>query len=487
MPRDDRATGPDAPAVVWFRFDLRLSDNPALTAAANSGRPLVGLYVLDETGHGSRPLGAAARWWLAGSLRALQSALARAGVPLILRRGPATAVISAVLRETGAGLIAWNPRPMPAEQAADDSVRDIVAAALPHVAIADGQRRTCLLHDPAAVRGRVFTPFWKTLTAKLAPPPPLPVPRLRAGPRIDSDRLADWRLEPTAPDWAGGLRDTWTPGEAGAASRLASFLDGGIEGYATLRDRPDLAHVSMLSPHLRFGEITPGQVWHTVQMALASGRAATADAEKFLSELGWREFAYNLLHHHPDIAAANLQARFDAFPWQPDDALLRAWQRGATGYPIVDAGMRQLWRTGWMHNRVRMVVASFLVKHLLQDWRAGEAWFWDTLVDADPASNPASWQWVAGCGADAAPYFRIFNPILQGERFDPDGAYVRRFVPELAGLPNAAIHQPWRATPVERAAAGVRLGDTYPAPIVEHTRARNRALAAFGEIKSNAA
>ncbi|BBF92753.1 cryptochrome/photolyase family protein [Blastochloris tepida] len=487
MPRDNHATNPDGPAVVWFRFDLRLSDNPALTAATDSGRPVLGLFVQDEAGHGSRPLGAAARWWLAGSLRALQAALARVGVPLILRRGPAAVVIPDVLREAGAGMIAWNPRPMSAEQAADDAVRRIVAETLPHVAIADGLRRTALLHDPAALRGRVFTPFWKTVTAKLAPPAPLPVPPLRAGLSIASDRLADWGLEPTAPDWAGGLRETWTPGEAGAAARLADFLDQGIAGYATLRDRPDLAHVSMLSPHLRFGEITPGQVWHTVQTALASGRAAAPDADKFLSELGWREFSQNLLHHHPNLAAANLQPRFDAFPWRPDDRLLRAWQRGATGYPIVDAGMRQLWRTGWMHNRVRMITASFLVKHLLQDWRAGEAWFWDTLVDADPASNPASWQWVAGCGADAAPYFRIFNPILQGEKFDPDGAYVRRFIPELAGLPSAIIHQPWRASPLERAAAGVRLGDTYPAPIVDHAWARNRALAAFAEIKSNAA
>jgi deoxyribodipyrimidine photo-lyase len=311
--------------------------------------------------------------------------------------------------------------------------------------------------------------------------------RLRGAPAIASDRLEDFGLEPTAPDWAGGFRETWTPGEAGAASRVADFLDHGLAGYATLRDRPDLDHVSRLSPHLRFGEITPAQIWHAAHTAAASGRATSLDVEKFLTEVGWREFAYNLLHHRPDLATANIQSRFDAFPWQRDDALLKAWQRGRTGYPIVDAGMRQLWHTGWMHNRVRMITASFLVKHLLQDWRAGETWFWDTLVDADPASNPASWQWVAGCGADAAPYFRIFNPVLQGEKFDPNGDYVRHWVPELAKLPNDVLHKPWTAPKGVLAMAGVTLGDSYPAPLVDHAKARARALAAFQSIKTSVA
>jgi deoxyribodipyrimidine photo-lyase len=487
MSTADPSTSPEGPALVWFRTDLRLADNPALTVAAASGAPLVGLYVLDDSAE-ERPLGAASRWWLAGSLRALKATLAAHGVPLILRRGAAAEIVPQVLRETGASFLAFNPSVTPADHAQDHAVAEAVAATLPHVDVAHGLRRSALLHDANGVNGRVFTPFWGHVRATFAPPAPLPVPgRLSGGPAIASDRLEDFGLEPTAPDWAGGFRDAWTPGEAGAASRFADFLDHGLAGYATLRDRPDLDHVSRLSPHLRFGEITPAQIWHAAQTAAASGRATSLDVEKFLAEIGWREFAYNLLHHRPDLARANIQPRFDAFPWQRDDALLKAWQRGWTGYPIVDAGMRQLWHTGWMHNRVRMITASFLVKHLLQDWRAGEAWFWDTLVDADPASNPASWQWVAGCGADAAPYFRIFNPVLQGEKFDPNGDYVRHWVPELAKLPNDLLHKPWTAPKGVLAMAGVTLGDSYPAPLVDHAKARARALAAFQSIKTSVA
>ncbi|BAS01010.1 deoxyribodipyrimidine photolyase [Blastochloris viridis] len=471
---------------MWFRTDLRLADNPALAVAAE--RPLVALYVLDDGANGARPLGGAARWWLARSLRALAAALAAQGVPLILRRGAAAEAVPAVLRETGAGLLAFNPGETPIDRAAEGAVTAAVAKSLPHVAVSHGVRRSALIHDPASVGGRVFTPFWKHIRAAFVPPPPLPAPdRLAGAAAVRSDALNDWELEPTAPDWAGGLDESWAPGEAGAAKRLADFLDGGLTGYATLRDRPDLDHVSRLSPHLRFGEITPAQLWHAARAAMASGRATSLDVEKFLTELGWREFSYNLLNQRPLLAEANIQPRFDAFPWRQDEASLAAWQRGLTGYPIVDAGMRQLWQTGWMHNRVRMVVASFLVKHLLQDWRAGEAWFWDTLVDADPASNPASWQWVAGCGADAAPYFRIFNPVLQGEKFDPHGDYVRRWVPELTDLPNAVLHRPWTAPPGVLSAAGVTLGESYPAPLVDHAHARARALAAFQTIKAKAA
>jgi deoxyribodipyrimidine photo-lyase len=281
------------------------------------------------------------------------------------------------------------------------------------------------------------------------------------------------------------LRETWIPGEAAAQARLNDFLENGIAGYASLRDRPDRNGTSKLSPHLRFGEISPRQVWHAANFAAAQKPAIASDVGKFLSELGWREFSRHLLFDHPDLAGRNLQPSFDAFPWRRDAKALRAWQRGQTGYPVVDAGMRELWHTGIMHNRVRMVVASFLVKHLLIDWREGEKWFWDTLVDADPGSNPASWQWVAGSGADAAPYFRIFNPILQGEKFDPDGAYVSRWVPELARLPANVIHNPWEATPIELAAGGVVLGKTYPAPIVNHKAARERALAAYARTRSS--
>jgi deoxyribodipyrimidine photo-lyase len=280
------------------------------------------------------------------------------------------------------------------------------------------------------------------------------------------------------------LREDWTPGEASARTRLSEFLETGVAGYAGDRDRPDRNGTSKLSPHLRFGEISPRQVWHAARFAAAGRPSTTSDIEKFLSELGWREFCRHLLFDVPDLAERNLQPSFDAFPWKTDRRALEAWQRGRTGYPIVDAGMRELWHTGVMHNRVRMVAASFLVKHLLIDWRHGERWFWETLVDADPASNPANWQWVAGSGADAAPYFRVFNPILQSEKFDPDGAYVRRWVPELAELPPALIHQPWTATPLELAGANVTLGKTYPPPIIDHKVGRERALAAYAKVRN---
>jgi deoxyribodipyrimidine photo-lyase len=316
------------------------------------------------------------------------------------------------------------------------------------------------------------------------PPKPLPAPlALRPGPDLAGDTIESWRLEPSHPDWAVGLREAWTPGEPSGRRRLGEFLGAGAAGYAAGRDRPDRAATSGLSPHLRFGEISPRQVWHAARFAADDRPALVGDIDKFLSELGWREFCRHLLFDLPDLANRNLQPAFDAFPWRQDDAALLAWQRGRTGYPIVDAGMRELWRTGVMHNRVRMVVASFLVKHLLIDWREGEKWFWDTLVDADPGSNPANWQWVAGCGADAAPYFRVFNPILQGEKFDPDGAYVRRWVPELARLPAALIHQPWSAAPLELASAGVALGTTYPGPIIDHRAGRERALAAYRVLR----
>jgi len=276
-----------------------------------------------------------------------------------------------------------------------------------------------------------------------------------------------------------------TPGDKAAKARLARFLKTGLAGYSGDRDRPDRAGTSGLSPHLRFGEISPRQIWHAAGFAADEWPALASDAQKFLSELGWREFCRHLLFDVPELATRNLQPQFDAFPWKRDDKALTAWQRGQTGYPIVDAGMRELWYTGVMHNRVRMVVASFLVKHLLIDWREGEAWFWDTLVDADAGSNPANWLWVAGSGADAAPYFRVFNPILQGEKFDPDGVYVRRWVPELARLPDKLIHQPWSAAPLELTAAGVKLGSNYPKPIVDHRAGRERALAAYAKLRNS--
>ncbi|MET0445447.1 MAG: deoxyribodipyrimidine photo-lyase [Pseudorhodoplanes sp.] len=472
------------PSIVWFRDDLRLSDHPALNAGAKADA-LICLYLLDETSAGIRPHGGASRWWLAQSLRALDADLRKLGQRLVLRRGKASEALAALVHETGARHVFWNRRYDRAGIAVDESV----IATLRSVGVSGGTFSANLLVEPGKITNkegaalRVFTPFWKRVLALGEPRSALPAPKTLPRPPdvVACDHLADWHLEPTRPDWAGGLRERWKPGESGARERLSDFLDG-IQGYADDRDRPDKPSTSRLSPHLRFGEISAVEIFRAARFA-ADNQASSRDIEKFLAELGWREFSYHLLNHFPDLATRNLQSRFDAFPWRHDDKALQSWQRGRTGYPIVDAGMRELWHTGWMHNRVRMVTASFLIKHLLIDWRLGEQWFWDTLVDADPANNTASWQWVAGAGADAAPYFRIFNPILQGEKFDPDGAYVRHWVPELARLPDKFVHKPWLASPMELAEAGVELGTDYPQPIVDHDMARKRALAALQALR----
>ena len=476
------------PCIVWFRDDLRLSDHPALHAASKTGRPVTCLYVLDEPSGSSdvRPLGGATRWWLAQSLRTLQKRLHATGASLLLRKGPTAGIIAELARTTGADAVFWND----IAQVPQQTVAAQVAAALQAIGVASQSFPGDLLAAPADIRTkenrglRVFTPFWRRVQALGDPPKPLPAPgSLCPGPELAGDTLESWRLEPTRPDWAGGLRENWTPGELAAQQRLREFLEGDVAGYASRRDRLDHAGTSKLSPHLRFGEISPRQVWHAAHFAKAERPRLSEDIDKFLSELGWREFCRHLLFDVPNLATRNLQPSFDAFPWRHDDKALVAWQRGQTGYPVVDAGMRELWHTGIMHNRVRMVAASFLVKHLLIDWREGEQWFWDTLVDADAGSNPANWQWVAGSGADAAPYFRVFNPVLQGEKFDPDGVYVRRWVPELAALPTGLIHQPWSAAPLELKSAGVDLGKTYPEPIIDHRIGRERALKAYAKIR----
>ncbi|MBR8278108.1 deoxyribodipyrimidine photo-lyase [Burkholderia cenocepacia] len=481
-----------APVIVWFRDDLRVTDQPALTRAVESGRPLVCVFV-DDTGAGAGPaLGGAARWWLHGSLAGLDAALTRHGGRLLLLRGDAQREIERVIGDTGAAAVYWNRRYAQPQRDADAALKASLKARGVTVESSNGS----LLNEPWEVLTgsggpyQVFTAYWRAARRDRTVAAPLPAPERIAfhpWPKAVRDRalaLDALALRPHAPDWAGGLRDAWpAPDEAGALARLDTFLTTSLAGYADARDRPDRPATSRLSPFLRFGNVSPRQVWHAVQGAANAGGAAyAAHADKFLSELGWREFSYTLLYHFPALATDNFRAQFDAMPWRDDPAALRAWQRGRTGYPLVDAGLRELWTTGWMHNRVRMVVASFLIKHLLIDWRAGEAWFRDTLVDADPANNAASWQWVAGCGADAAPYFRIFNPVAQGQKFDPDGAYVRRWVPELAGLDDASIHAPWEASPLALDAAGVRLGVDYPAPLVEHAAARARALDALAAL-----
>ncbi len=470
-----------SPVLLWFRNDLRLADNPALAAVA--GRQVLPVFLLDDASAGCWAPGGASRWWLHHSLAALADALAERGAPLLLLRGRAELTIPALADAIGATEVLAGRRYEPWARETDRRVHEALGASGRRLRL----HTSALLHEPhriATGAGKpygVFTPFSKAVLAQVEVPPPLPAPARLATLATPpaGDTLSDWHLlpQPPVPDWAAGLRATWHPGEAGAATRLARFCATALPGYAARRDNPAEDATSGLSPHLAFGEVSPRQVWH------AAGEAAT----KFRSEVLWREFAYHLLWHRPELPETALRPAYADFPWQPDARLLRAWQQGQTGYPLVDAGMRQLWRTGWMHNRVRMVVASFLVKHLLQPWQDGASWFWDTLVDADLANNSASWQWVAGCGSDAAPYFRVFNPVLQGEKFDPAGRYVRRFVPELARLPDSLVHRPWDAAPEILRAAGVRLGETYPRPIIDHALGRQRALDAFAALPKSAA
>jgi deoxyribodipyrimidine photo-lyase len=466
----------DAPVIVWFRDDLRLTDHAALYAAHSTGRPILPVYVLDDE---AQALGGAARWWLHHSLAALSNSLESQGNVLTLRRGDAKQIIPALVEATGAVDVFTGGLADPSARATDRAI----AGCLARKTVGFHRMRTTTLFRPDEPKTKaggpfsVYTPFSRACLA-LEPPTPMPALAFSGLGRVASDRLEDWHLLPTRPDWAAGLRETWTPGEAGAHDRLDRFLAAAIAGYAVNRHVPGIDSTSMLSPHLRFGEISPAQVLHTVR-----ARVSGEDANKFVNELLWREFSHHLLWHHPTLAHEPLRPEFAAMPWRDDPAALSAWQRGQTGIPIVDAGMRQLWRTGWMHNRVRMIVASFLVKHLLIDWRLGQAWFWDTLVDADLANNAASWQWVAGCGADAAPFFRIFNPVLQGQKFDPDGAYVHRYVPELRGLNARDLHATWDAPPAILNAAGIVLGLTYPSPIVDLAEGRARALAALASLR----
>ena len=473
---------PQPPVVLWFRDDLRLADNPALGAAIEARAPLICLYVFEDGGE-RRPLGGASHWWLAGSLRALEADLDRRGQRLVLRRGTASAVVPALVKETGAVAVHCARRYGMAERAVDAVIANSLRARGVELRVHTGT----LLFEPEALHtdagrpARVYAAFNRRLQAVGPPRRPKPASRTLPPPdeNLRSESLDAWHLEPTAPDWASGLRHAWQPGEAGAQKNLAAFVKTRLQHYATARDRVDNLGSSRLSPHLRFGELSPSQIWHAVNTAKSH-----SGADKFLSELAWRDFAYHQLTEFPEMATRNLRESFDAFPWRDDAGALRAWQRGRTGYPIVDAAMRELWITGWMPNRLRMVTASFLVKHLLIDWRRGEEWFWDTLVDADPANNAINWQWVAGSGIDSTPYFRIFNPILQGRRVDPEGDYVRRWLPELAGVPTKHIHAPWELSAIELAGFGVTLGKTYPEPTVDHAHARQRALAALRNIRT---
>ena len=450
--------------------------------------------------------GGAARWWLWSSLTALDGELRRRGARLALGQGDPTVALPELARAANAGTVVWAAGLEPDELADDVAVAAaLVGAGVQAVIVASAN----LLFDPVAISTReghpytVFTPYWRACLSGPAPTEPLAAPQALPAVPSEPAGLALNRLEAEARRaWAAGFAAAWQPGEAGAHLSLARALRGPLAAYAEGRDRPDVLSTSRLSPHLHWGELSARQVWQAVAGELAEagldleaavGPPARGDeqapglrrsAGAFLRQLGWREFGHHLLRHFPQTPERPLHERFAAFPWRDDPAALEAWRRGLTGYPLVDAGMRELAATGWMHNRTRLVAASFLVKHLLLPWRSGEEWFWDTLVDADLANNALGWQWVAGCGADAAPYFRIFNPVMQGRRYDPDGAYVRRWVPELAGLPAAHVHAPWLAPADVLAAAGVTLGETYPGPIVDHGEARSRALAAYDVVRS---
>lgn len=469
----------EAPALVWFREDLRLADNPALAAAAATQRPVLCVYVLDDATPGRWKLGGASRWWLHRSLAALQRDVAKRGGRLILRQGDAARHIPLLAAHSGAASVHWNRRYEPYAIARDTLIKQV----LNQSGIEAHSYNGALLIEPWEIRTKggepfkVFTPFWRACLASGAFRTPAAAPaklNLARADTIESEDLADWRLLPVRPNWAKGFEVEWAPGEAGARAALARFAPARLAAYPSDRDQLAAPATSRLSPHLHFGEISPAQVLATLPDA--------PGADKFISELGWREFAHHLLFHWPNLHERNWRAQFDGFPWREDEDGFRAWTRGATGYPVVDAAMRQLWLTGWMHNRARMIAASFLIKHLLIDWRRGADWFWDTLVDANLANNASGWQWVAGSGADAAPYFRIFNPVTQGERYDADGAYVGRWIPELASLPAAFIHAPWTAPAEVLRHAGVALGENYPYPIVDHGEARARALAAFKSL-----
>lgn len=470
-------------AIVWLRQDLRLADNPALTAAVASKRPLIVAYILDDHTPEKWRMGGASRWWLHHSLAALARDLSKRGATLILRKG--AQALQRLVNDTGAGAVYWNRCYEPFAVVRDKAIKASLSGAGIEVVSCDG----ALMHEPWTVKTKtgdafkVFTPFWRAcLQMEMRTTTPAPKRIAAWDGEVASDKLDDWRLLPTRPNWAKGFDAEWTPGEAGAHRALDQFMAERLQSYAETRDLMGVDGTSRLSPHLHFGEISPVQIRRAVEAAAVHEPALQRGADKFLTELGWRDFSANLLFHWPTLPETNWRAQFDAFAWQDDDVGFNAWTRGQTGYPIVDAAMRELWTTGYMHNRARMIAASFLIKHLLIDWRRGEGWFWDTLVDADLGNNAASWQWVAGSGADASPYFRIFNPVTQGERYDADGAYVRRWVPEIAKLETEYIHVPWTAPSEALRAAGVKLGETYPAPIVDHAAARERALAAFSDL-----
>lgn len=478
------------PVVVWFRQDLRLADNVALTEAVKTGHPVIMLYIFDEQQRTDQwRRGAASRWFLHHCLEAFDKACHKAGNRLVILKGDARDVLVRLTRESDAQAVYFNRQYEPFAIERDR----VVVAALRQQGVDCHDYNSSLLFEPGTIATaqnepyKVFTPYYRTCLT--VPPPDAPLPAPKKLPHftdaIESVALEELALLPTIP-WDAGFKDYWSPGEIGAKAVLNKFLDGALATYKIGRDRPDFDGVSTISPYLHFGCIGPRQIWHAVKHAAAASdeKSMAESADTYLKEVIWREFAHHLMFHFPHSVDKPLRSEFSHFPQKADAALLQAWQKGNTGYPIVDAGMRQLWHTGWMHNRVRMIVASFLVKDLLAPWIEGAKWFWDTLVDADLANNTLGWQWSAGCGSDAAPYFRIFNPVLQGKKFDPNGEYVRKWVPELKNVPDQYIHSPFTAPPLVLRGFGVTLGEDYPLPVVDHSVARSKALEAFSVVKN---
>lgn len=475
----------DPITLVWFRQDLRVKDNPALTFAAERGKVLA-VYILDTSAPDEAQMGGASRWWLHQSLSSLNADL---DGKLHMLSGDPQQLLPEIMQDSGADTLVWNRTYEPWQRERDSEIKSSGKDQGWQVKSFNGS----LLWEPWQVLKkdetpyRVFTPYYrKGCLQKSDPRYPTGKPSsLTLYEKRDwNDGIRSLELMPDI-HWYEGIKNSWMPGEEGAADNLSEFLSNAVDDYKNDRNIPSIVGTSRLSPHLHFGELSPNQIWYAA-IEKYNGNTSDEDLDCYLSELGWREFSYYLLYHFPNLQHENFNDKFDHFPWRSDKKALNAWQKGQTGVPIVDAGMRELWQTGYMHNRVRMIVASFLVKNLLQDWREGERWFWDCLLDADMASNSASWQWVAGSGADAAPYFRIFNPVTQGQKFDPQGEYVTKYCPELGKLPDKFIHNPWDAPAGVLEYAGVTLGEDYPFPLVDIKASRQRALDAYAEAKEKA-
>lgn len=460
-------------AIVWFRQDLRCHDHEALSRACHMHDTVIPLYINETTPN--PPMGSAQKWWLHHALESLAEELDRYQLPLCLKSGTPLEILQELIKTHHVTHVYWSRCYEPGAIARDTTIKKSLTEAGMSVTSCRGN----LLIEPWNIKNgsggffKVFTPYWKRCLQDITTRPMHAITPLKQRITIDSERLSDWNLRPTSPNWAEGFTSYWQPGEQGALARFHEFITHDIHQYDTDRNRPDFSNTSRLSPHLHFGEISIHYMWQAIAALKMQTSIHHKAIDTYLSELGWREFSYHLLYHVPDLPEASFKKQFDSFPWQHDPDGLKRWQQGLTGYPIVDAGMRELWHTGYMHNRVRMIVASFLTKDLLIDWREGARWFWDTLLDADLASNSASWQWVSGSGADAAPYFRIFNPVLQGQKFDPEGNYIKRWVPELKSVPIKWIHNPWEASKRD---LPITIGSDYPAPMIDQAFARDRAL-----------